>query len=270
MSVCLDIYLNNKWMDVRRNCKTSAEFNFSNLESRLDIYNLITLMFDYSNLLASRKMTLLPSVRVRISPSLVISSLPTIWSVVTKLLISRCPRRGRSCRRWSSPTACCRGCTSPAWCRPCDPRTWWSAHSAAPGQISWRPIIIFTTCFHKISPNYLGILSLLPRQWREQRSWQWQYVCAAAWASPRRTARPTPWWRSPPPGGRLASILVDVHLHTAPLCPWNLPIDPASMFMSDVLNRITLTFSSEVNLWTHLLQRLWYWYLVCWYDYLKT
>ena len=45
-------------------------------------------MFDYSNLLASRKMTLLPSVRVRISPSLVISSLPTIWSVVTKLLIS--------------------------------------------------------------------------------------------------------------------------------------------------------------------------------------
>ena len=45
-------------------------------------------MVDYSNLLASRKMTLLPSVRVRISPSLVISSLPTIWSVVTKLLIS--------------------------------------------------------------------------------------------------------------------------------------------------------------------------------------
>ena len=45
-------------------------------------------MFDYSNLLASRKMTLLPSVRVRISPSLVISSLPTIWSVMMKLLIS--------------------------------------------------------------------------------------------------------------------------------------------------------------------------------------
>ena len=45
-------------------------------------------MVDYSNLLASRKMTLLPLVRVRISPSLVISSLPTIWSVVTKLLIS--------------------------------------------------------------------------------------------------------------------------------------------------------------------------------------
>ena len=63
------------------------QFNFSNLESRLDIYNLITLMFDYSNLLASRKMTLLPSVRVRISPSLVISSLPLIWSVMTKLLI---------------------------------------------------------------------------------------------------------------------------------------------------------------------------------------
>ena len=65
-----------------------TSLSFSNLV--LSMYKVVqrtTQDSRLSYLTASRKMTLLPAARVRISPSLVIS-MPPIWSEVVKLLIS--------------------------------------------------------------------------------------------------------------------------------------------------------------------------------------